>query len=135
MARFLAIQTNSDGRPCGWGVASTRQAARDEAERQWKAHGSCYQGELRGDVIVHELGEATDADRPAPSFCGVCHLELNRGEGWVVYHKAGGHQVRDKSRIVAHGACIADDVAAGRLVRVSSVAYEPTEGDGAPVEA
>ncbi len=60
--KYLAIQTNKEGRPCAWGIATTRQVARDEAERQWTKHGwlglGCYPGEERGEVLVHELSEA-----------------------------------------------------------------------------
>lgn len=66
--RFLAIQTNTDGRPCGWAVAPTRQRARDEAESYWRTHGprgnGCYPGEERGEILVQELPQhETEAHR------------------------------------------------------------------------
>lgn len=49
---ILAVQTNSEARPCGWGLARTEKAAREEAERQWKTH-ECYPGEEKGQLVVY----------------------------------------------------------------------------------
>lgn len=50
----LVIVHNSDGRPCGWGIATTVGAATDEAFRQYESH-ECYEGERRGKVTTHHL--------------------------------------------------------------------------------
>jgi hypothetical protein len=51
---ILVIIENEQGRPCGWGLAMTREAALAEAERQWKLH-VCDPGERRGKTIVNDL--------------------------------------------------------------------------------
>jgi hypothetical protein len=43
---------NSDGRPCGWGLAPTEVDANALAEHQYSIH-KCYAGEQRGDTTVH----------------------------------------------------------------------------------
>lgn len=63
--RILVIQTNDDGRPCGWGmvnasVPGAECLAREEAERQYAAH-CCYSGERRGAVKVRQLEENDEA--------------------------------------------------------------------------
>lgn len=60
MDRVMVVQTNGDGRPCGWGIAPTEEAARAEAQRQWDTHGhpagaGCYPGERKGVVEVKEV--------------------------------------------------------------------------------
>ncbi len=64
--------------------------------------------------------------------CGRCHQPIPENDGFVVYHREGGHDERSKDRIVACGECIAEDIAAGILRRVSSFAFEPNPP--APVE-
>ena len=51
VTRYFAIQFNSDGRPCGWGLAQTRKAAVSEATRQYASH-ACYLGEKPGALKV-----------------------------------------------------------------------------------
>lgn len=88
------IQTNSEGRPCGWGMvrvsdepgsyARAVEAARREAERQWQTH-ACYPGEARGAVRVHDLEEELGA-------CDLCGDEcalLRVPAGGV--REVGGH--------------------------------------------
>lgn len=63
MKKFLVIQTNTDGRPCGWGLSVDKMLASETAEHQWKLHGhpsgsGCYPGEERGELVVHEVEEA-----------------------------------------------------------------------------
>lgn len=59
--RFLAIQTNTDGRVCCWGLAKDRDRAIEIAKSLWPTHGGsgcgCYPGEERGPVEVHEIAE------------------------------------------------------------------------------
>ena len=94
MTKYLAIQTNGDGRPCGWGIAANRQDARAEAERQWRRHGHgsrCYPGEERGEVFVHELAKPT-GDPVIPALPGIvaeckrvldaAHKDLGPDLGW-----------------------------------------------------
>lgn len=63
--RVLVVCCNSEGRPCGWGLAPVEgeggtnyllavTAAREEAERQYASH-SCYPGEARGPVKIHDI--------------------------------------------------------------------------------
>ena len=56
--KWLIVQTNSEGRPCGWGLSTDKRAAKDEAQRQFDGH-RCYPGEKRGEVLMH-LIEAED---------------------------------------------------------------------------
>jgi hypothetical protein len=58
------------------------------------------------------------------AICSRCHREVEPSEGFVVYQEAGGREAGSKNRVTVHGACIADEVAEGRLVRVSSFAFE-----------
>lgn len=59
--KVLAIQTNSEGRPCGWGISELFGksmpfvAAKEEATRQWDSH-CCYPGEEKGEMVIHVLG-------------------------------------------------------------------------------
>lgn len=57
MKKWLVVQQNTEGRPCGWGLASDREEAKAEAKRQWDDH-YCYVGEEKGGVVFHEV-EAT----------------------------------------------------------------------------
>lgn len=57
--------------------------------------------------------------------CGRCGLTVEPSDGYVIYHEAGGREAGSKTRIVAHGTCITDEIAEGRLVRVSGFAFEP----------
>jgi len=57
--------------------------------------------------------------------CGRCGLTIEPGGGYVIYHEVGGREAGSKARIVAHGTCIADEIAGGRRVRVSGYACEP----------
>jgi len=52
--RVMVVQTNSDGRPCGWGIAAAVEDARAEAQRQWDTH-RCYPGERKGQVVVKQM--------------------------------------------------------------------------------
>lgn len=56
---FLAIQTNSEGRPCCWAQRATAEAARKRAAELWDGHGGsgcgCYPGEERGEIVVHAV--------------------------------------------------------------------------------
>jgi len=59
--KWLAIQPNSEGRPCGWGSSVDKHAAELEATRQWMSHGhpegsGCYPGEKRGRMTVRLVG-------------------------------------------------------------------------------
>ena len=73
----LAIQTNTDGRPCAWGAAPSEEEAREIAERQWARHGEvigvdaaghdirtgcCYPGEERGPITLHWVDGITEVD-------------------------------------------------------------------------
>jgi hypothetical protein len=60
--KYLVIQTNSEGRPCGWGKSADKPAAEAEAARQYGMHGypegeGCYPGEARGRLFIHKLWE------------------------------------------------------------------------------
>lgn len=61
MRTFLAIQENGEGRPCGWGLASTREVAREEARKQYASHGfeghGCYPGEVEGACRIYAYEE------------------------------------------------------------------------------
>lgn len=74
----LAIQTNTDGRPCGWGLAPTEDKAREVAEAMWCRHGAvigvdavgadvrsghCYEGEERGPVEIKWVDTVNEAAR------------------------------------------------------------------------
>ena len=54
MVAKMVIQHNTDGRPCGWGLAETEEEAREIAERYWNNH-KCYPGEERGQLSVHDV--------------------------------------------------------------------------------
>ena len=60
------------------------------------------------------------------SECSRCGLVVEPGQGWCLYRDAGGRDVRGIKYSV-HAECIAEDVAAGRIVRVSPFAYEPID--------
>jgi hypothetical protein len=51
---FMAIQKNSEGRPCGWGTSQDEGKAIAEAARQYRQH-SCYAGEESGELQVKEF--------------------------------------------------------------------------------
>lgn len=53
--RFLAIQENSDGRPCGWGASDRLATAEQMASRQYGDH-CCYPGETPGPLRTLKLG-------------------------------------------------------------------------------
>lgn len=59
---ILVIIHNTDGRPCGWGMAPTEEAARREAQRQWDHH-HCYEGERRGKTSTTILPAPPPAKR------------------------------------------------------------------------
>jgi len=73
--RVMVIQSNSDGRPCGWGVAPTKAQAEAEARRQWDAH-RCYPGESRGAVAVHSL-KRCEANAGRGTGTGICDAPLD----------------------------------------------------------
>ena len=56
---YLAIQTNTDGRPCCWAKRPTAEAASKRAAELWVGHGGsgcgCYPGEERGPIEVHAV--------------------------------------------------------------------------------
>lgn len=73
----LAIQTNTDGRPCAWGIAPTEKQAVEIADAQWCKHGEvtgvdsdgndirtgyCYPGEERGPISVSWVDGVTEVD-------------------------------------------------------------------------
>lgn len=61
--RFLAIQTNDAGRPCGWGLATSIKAAKEEARRQYAA--GAHAKDPRGEMVLHALeceGDAPEQD-------------------------------------------------------------------------
>lgn len=73
----LAIQTNTDGRPCAWGCAPTEADARAVAEAKWATHGEvigrdsagndlrngrCYPGEERGPITISWVDGITEVD-------------------------------------------------------------------------
>lgn len=67
MTRYLAIQHNAEGRPCGWGLATSTEAAKAEAKRQYDSHGfeghGCYPGEEKGEMSVTPLVEDEEEAR------------------------------------------------------------------------
>jgi hypothetical protein len=56
--KWLAVQKNSDGRPCGWGLSTNREQAVVEARRQYEKH-ECYLGERKGKLEVTEIEDET----------------------------------------------------------------------------
>ena len=65
--------------------------------------------------------------KPTPKpTCGRCGSAVEPNDGFVVYLESGGREAGSKNRITAHGVCIADEVADGRIVRVSDFAVEAT---------
>jgi hypothetical protein len=80
--------------------------------------------------LVDRLNGTTVAHPPASAAarsgdgCGRCHRTIEPGDGFVVYQEPGGRDARSNNRIIVHGACVADEVAEGRLVRVSDFAFE-----------
>ena len=58
--------------------------------------------------------------------CERCRLPVDPGQGWCLYRESGGRDARGVKWTV-HAECIAEDVAAGRLVRISPFAYEPRQ--------
>lgn len=53
---YLAIQHNSDGRPCGWGRSTNKQAAIEEAKNQYRNH-ECYATEELGRMTITEIAK------------------------------------------------------------------------------
>lgn len=57
--RYLAIQKNTDGRPCCWAIRTSSKAAEERAAAMWPNHGGsgcgCYPGEERGEIETHVL--------------------------------------------------------------------------------
>jgi len=56
--RYLVIQTNSEGRPCGWGLSFNEERAAKLAEAQYSTHGhgnGCYPGEEKGRMVTHKI--------------------------------------------------------------------------------
>jgi hypothetical protein len=58
------------------------------------------------------------------AICDRCQREVEPSQGFVVYQEPGGREAGSKNRVTVHDVCIADEVAEGRLVRVSSFAFE-----------
>lgn len=52
--------------------------------------------------------------------CGRCGQAVPNSQGYVLYQSPDPHEM---ARIVVHGECIAEDVAAGVVVRVSGFAF------------
>lgn len=65
--KILAIQANSDGRPCAWGLVAIepgskrneKKMAKEEAARQWEKH-ACYPGERKGELLLHCLEDINE---------------------------------------------------------------------------
>lgn len=57
--RYTAIQHNADGRPCGWGDASTKEVAVEVALKMYYGH-SCYPGESKGELTVYRIESEND---------------------------------------------------------------------------
>jgi len=62
------------------------------------------------------------------STCGRCGKDALPNQSYVLYHEAGGRAAGSDKRIVVHGECIAEDVAAGRITRVSGFSFEYASG-------
>ena len=52
--KYLAIQHNSDKRPCGWAMGENKNEVLIEALRQYLDH-QCYAGEEMGELQIIEL--------------------------------------------------------------------------------
>lgn len=59
---FLAVATNMDDRPCGWGKAKLLADAKAEADRQYANH-NCYPGEVRKPSYEVSIVDDAPVDR------------------------------------------------------------------------
>jgi len=57
-------------------------------------------------------------------MCGRCGMAILGEDGYVLYLTPGGREARSTNRYGVHGKCIAEDVAAGEVTRVSPFAFE-----------
>ncbi len=76
--------------------------------------------QVRGDSDHYRAIVARRKDRA----CTRCHLPIKAGQGFALYREPGGRDAGGYKYSV-HGTCIADEVAAGSLIRVSPFAFEP----------
>lgn len=81
---YLAIKTNTDGRPCGWGKAPTIEQAKQIADAQYARHGhpegaGCYPGEQSSGCYQVHLVDATPVDQPERKL----HVVTDEHEGTV----------------------------------------------------
>ena len=51
--KYLIIQCNEFGRPCGWGLSTDKKLAKEEAQRQYNT--SAYKDDPRGELLIHLL--------------------------------------------------------------------------------
>lgn len=113
---YLAIQENADGRPCGWGLASTRKAAIEEAEARYAGHMhagayGCYLGERSGALRVYVRGCSSQpwihaGDDPAVEG-GADVAEMRGGVARLVarIHVGCGGELRDAKTLLGCYSC------------------------------
>ncbi len=71
--KAMAIQHNTDGRPCGWGIANDVETASREAIRQYNNH-CCYSGEEKGELSFSLV------DGPTPGEIDAASAKARRGK-------------------------------------------------------